>query len=52
MKHFTGLYEWCFYVLMYANIIGVQLQCKTILSNVDLEMKTWHQIYSGKYLKK
>lgn len=32
--------------------IGIQLHYKTILSNIDLEMKTWHQIYSGKYFKK
>lgn len=37
---------------MYANIAGVQLQHKTVLSNVELELKTWHQIYSSRNFKK
>ena len=37
---------------MYADIVGVQLQIKTTPSSVELEMKTWHQIYSSRNFKK
>lgn len=40
------------HILMYANIIGVQLQCKTIFISVELKMKTWHQIFKDRNFKK
>lgn len=53
MKPFISLPEMTlFFCLTYANMIGVHLQSKTALRDVDLEMKTWHQMYSGKYFKK
>lgn len=40
------------HILMYANIIGVQLQRKTIFISVELKMKTWHQIFKDRNFKK
>lgn len=39
-------------VLTYANSNCGSLTVLIILSNVELEMKTWHQTYSGRNLKK